>query len=747
MKMAEIKTKLPQEGTACSASGESLGVPISRPSGPTDSGGGRQRHRGNAKNKNICMSGSDIETNVTDAGTSDGSLQTSRRSRSPRKRTRSGGRSSGGSRLETEADSSGDDMAPKRLATRKPKTVSQKSESARRRGRPPKAGETSGLTKAKEALVASEREKLELSNENEKEIADLIRQTSCRRAAWLALPEWERESTVFIKQRMEDNVAVILKVAQKSGNLKGTYVRSLKDAATHITELNTAALKRTVTEETKLLQEELERLRKENAQIKKEMAEYVQKDIKTEEEVQILKKELAEVKVRLVQNTQNVPEPILSNKNSQVSDQVTEVLIATIMRQVGSMIRAQFESIESRLLPEKRLRPPLAADKSFAEVVATKSTKIVASTSKLPAENTLKASKKANVEPPEKLKKKKKEKASVKKGEEGIALESLSLQKEPILASLPVDDSDSWQIVRKRGTNFERIETKENDNRNQKTKKLRGVKLQAPRTSAVVIAIHDEAKVQGITYQQVIAEAKKKIDISGLGIEAVKIRKTMTGARILEIAGDNNDAHADVLAKKLKEHIGIIHVTRPTKCAELRITGLDESVTPNEVAEVICRVGECKIDSLKIGDIRMGSEGLGACWVRCPVTVAKRLVETGKLLIGWVSAQVKVLETRVLRCFKCQEVGHVRAQCTSDIDRSADCFRCGQIGHKANQCSADPRCSLCLAAKKPAEHKLGSKSCLSFWRKVRKAAGKTPKLPMPLTSTPVREEMANNMSS
>lgn len=79
--------------------------------------------------------------------------------------------------------------------------------------------------------------------------------------------------------------------------------------------------------------------------------------------------------------------------------------------------------------------------------------------------------------------------------------------------------------------------------------------------------------------------------------------------------------------------------------------------------------------------------------------------------MGWVSAQVALLEPRPLRCFRCREAGHTGACCTSGVDRSRECFRCGKEGHKAAVCSADPRCSLCAAAGKPAEHITGSQWC------------------------------------
>ncbi|XP_035452961.2 uncharacterized protein LOC118278015 [Spodoptera frugiperda] len=147
------------------------------------------------------------------------------------------------------------------------------------------------------------------------------------------------------------------------------------------------------------------------------------------------------------------------------------------------------------------------------------------------------------------------------------------------------------------------------------------------------------------------------------------------------------------------------------KTAELRIAGLDDSVTTEEVVAAAARSGECPPDNVRAGDIRADASGLGVVWIRCPVASAKKIAESGRLLIGWVAARVKLLQPRALQCFRCLEKGHVRAKCTAEIDRSDLCYRCGQPGHKATQCSAALNCSLCSAAGKPAGHKVGGGAC------------------------------------
>lgn len=147
---------------------------------------------------------------------------------------------------------------------------------------------------------------------------------------------------------------------------------------------------------------------------------------------------------------------------------------------------------------------------------------------------------------------------------------------------------------------------------------------------------------------------------------------------------------------------------------------------------------ECPLDKVPAGDIRADATGLGVVWVRCPVASAKKIAESGRLLVGWVAARVKLLQPRALRCFRCLEKGHVRAKCTAEIDRSDLCYRCGQPGHKVAPCSAALNCSLCSAAGKPAGHKLGGGACGAPASKAKKKKKRSSK-PSGETSPPPQD--------
>lgn len=258
-----------------------------------------------------------------------------------------------------------------------------------------------------------------------------------------------------------------------------------------------------------------------------------------------------------------------------------------------------------------------------------------------------------------------------------------------------------------------RAAKKRDQKRRQKARRV-AARLRAPKTAAVVVTLQPEAEKRGVTYRDVLSRVRKVVDLQELGITGgLRLRSTLTGARLLEIPGAEGGQTADALAEKLRASINAeeARVSRPTKCIDMRILGLDDSVTPEEVVAAVARTGGCSAEQVKAGTIRPDRTGLGSVVVRCPVTAAKKIEEGRRLLVGWVSAQVKLLEPKPLRCFRCLVGSHVGAVCTSEADFSGRCFRCGQPGHRAGSCTATPHCIACAAVGKPADHLAAGKAC------------------------------------
>jgi hypothetical protein len=71
----------------------------------------------------------------------------------------------------------------------------------------------------------------------------------------------------------------------------------------------------------------------------------------------------------------------------------------------------------------------------------------------------------------------------------------------------------------------------------------------------------------------------------------------------------------------------------PRRTTELRVTGLEESATPEEFMPVVAEAGGCRADEASVGDIRSTSRSLGSVWLRCPLTAARK-ISGGKINIG-----------------------------------------------------------------------------------------------------------------
>lgn len=255
------------------------------------------------------------------------------------------------------------------------------------------------------------------------------------------------------------------------------------------------------------------------------------------------------------------------------------------------------------------------------------------------------------------------------------------------------------------------------------------MKKKPQKTAAVVITCRDEA------YETKLREARQQINLADLDIDNMKVRRAITGGYVLEVAGENKAAKADQLAAKLRDTIGRtegIKITRPCKTAELRIKSLDESITPNEVREVLACKGQCSTEEVRVGNIRKVSSGLGTIWAKCPLVPANRIAEAGKIQVGWTAARVEMLADRPLQCYKCLERGHVAQRCPSNADRSGRCYRFGEVGHQARGCTREIKCPVCADNKLPTNHKVGSLACQSARKRKRGRSEGVPPLTSPL---------------
>jgi hypothetical protein len=142
------------------------------------------------------------------------------------------------------------------------------------------------------------------------------------------------------------------------------------------------------------------------------------------------------------------------------------------------------------------------------------------------------------------------------------------------------------------------------------------------------------------------------------------------------------------------------------------VVGIDISIAKEELRNALALAAGCGGAEVQVGEIGTSRGGLGSAWMRCPLVGARKLAQAGKIALGRSTARIEAITKRLLQCFKCLELGYVRATCVSTLDRSHLCYRCGEAGHRARGCPASvPKCPLCELLGAPAAHRMGGEAC------------------------------------
>lgn len=229
-----------------------------------------------------------------------------------------------------------------------------------------------------------------------------------------------------------------------------------------------------------------------------------------------------------------------------------------------------------------------------------------------------------------------------------------------------------------------------------------------PKSAAVMIT----GQAENYSYAAASKKARDAISLKDLQIEKTKIRKAANGSLLIEVLSPNGAEKAMELRDKLHKVLeNEARVTRPVIKGELRLIGLHDASSPDEVMDVIFKYGNCIKEDIKTGPIRPMRNGLHTVWVQCPLNAAIKIANHKKISVCWTQMGVELLNNRSVQCFKCWKFGHLRHACPSKEDFGGSCFRCGGVGHAARNCSASPACMACKFNGRIFNHRLSSNLC------------------------------------
>ncbi|XP_026819043.1 uncharacterized protein LOC113557682 [Rhopalosiphum maidis] len=181
------------------------------------------------------------------------------------------------------------------------------------------------------------------------------------------------------------------------------------------------------------------------------------------------------------------------------------------------------------------------------------------------------------------------------------------------------------------------------------------------------------------------------VSLASLGVKVVTTRRTKAGGILLEVEGEEK---ARILERRIREVVGeAARVRRPERKTPVLLLDVPEWV---EVEDVVGGLGAAgvvvaapDVDRISIRK-NGGSRGDRVARVDLPFRDAIALAEAKVVVVGWTRCRVKLLEKKQTTCFRCQQKGHLAAECRNAAKPRA-CYRCGATSHLSRGCSEGRR--------------------------------------------------------
>lgn len=248
-----------------------------------------------------------------------------------------------------------------------------------------------------------------------------------------------------------------------------------------------------------------------------------------------------------------------------------------------------------------------------------------------------------------------------------------------------------WQTVESQREKREKQERHVEKKKEQKKKEKRRSPRKRLKGDALIVEVSDKT-----TYAAILRKVREDPELKDLGEKVVRTRRTQKGELLFELKKDpmiRSSAFRELIANSLGSEGNVRALTQE---AVVECRDLDEITTVDELRDALasqCALGEVQMTIR----LRRAYGGTQIAAIRLPVEAANKMVEVGKVKVGWSVCPLRLtprIKKQMERCFKCMAFGHQARNCKGP-DRSGLCRKCGEEGHVARDCTKQPRCLLC----------------------------------------------------
>lgn len=211
---------------------------------------------------------------------------------------------------------------------------------------------------------------------------------------------------------------------------------------------------------------------------------------------------------------------------------------------------------------------------------------------------------------------------------------------------------------------------------------------------------------EGASYAETVRAIKNVVNPAVLGVNISKMRMTREGHLLLEVKdGDDSVKKAEVL-KEAVVNLASDHVSAVAQLggrAEVEILDLDPAVDEKDVRTALQGAilnrsedpsAASSVASVEITGLWPTKAGYQIATAKMSAAAMAKLIDAGKVAIGWTMARVRRCPPAPLRCQRCHGFGHSTFKCTGP-DLTGNCRKCGSAGHLEKSCTEVNKCIVC----------------------------------------------------